>query len=82
MGNGAPGAIPTRDLSLRRRALYATELREHNMGIVNGGSAIVQRDGCNASTPSSTALGRKRYHGSRFALSADKDVSAPIKIDT
>ena len=29
-GNGgAPGAIPTRDLSLRRRALYATELREH-----------------------------------------------------
>ena len=26
--NGAPGAIPTRDLSLRRRALYATELRE------------------------------------------------------
>jgi hypothetical protein len=32
--NGAPGAIPTRDLSLRRRALYATELREHNVGIV------------------------------------------------
>jgi hypothetical protein len=28
--DGAPGAIPTRDLSLRRRALYATELREHN----------------------------------------------------
>jgi hypothetical protein len=27
-GSGAPGAIPTRDLSLRRRALYATELRE------------------------------------------------------
>ena len=27
--DGAPGAIPTRDLSLRRRALYATELREH-----------------------------------------------------
>ena len=27
--SGAPGAIPTRDLSLRRRALYATELREH-----------------------------------------------------
>ena len=27
--NGAPGAIPTRDLSLRRRALYAAELREH-----------------------------------------------------
>jgi hypothetical protein len=26
---GAPGAIPTRDLSLRRRALYAAELREH-----------------------------------------------------
>ena len=24
---GAPGAIPTRDLSLRRRALYAAELR-------------------------------------------------------
>lgn len=29
MNNGAPGAIPTRDLSLRRRALYAAELREH-----------------------------------------------------
>ena len=27
--NGAPGAIPTRDLPLRRRALYAAELREH-----------------------------------------------------
>ena len=27
--NGAPGAIPTRDLPLRRRTLYATELREH-----------------------------------------------------
>ena len=26
---GAPGAIPTRDLSLRRRTLYAAELREH-----------------------------------------------------
>jgi hypothetical protein len=26
--NGAPGAIPTRDLPLRRRTLYATELRE------------------------------------------------------
>ena len=26
---GAPGAIPTRDLPLRRRALYAAELREH-----------------------------------------------------
>lgn len=25
---GAPGAIPTRDLPLRRRTLYATELRE------------------------------------------------------
>jgi hypothetical protein len=31
---GAPGAIPTRDLSLRRRALYAAELREHI--VVNG----------------------------------------------
>ena len=29
--NGAPGAIPTRDLSLRRRALYAAELREHKV---------------------------------------------------
>jgi hypothetical protein len=29
MKTGAPGAIPTRDLSLRRRALYAAELREH-----------------------------------------------------
>lgn len=27
---GAPGAIPTRDLPLRRRTLYAAELREHN----------------------------------------------------
>ena len=27
--SGAPGAIPTRDLSLRRRTLYAAELREH-----------------------------------------------------
>ena len=27
--DGAPGAIPTRDLPLRRRTLYATELREH-----------------------------------------------------
>ena len=27
---GAPGAIPTRDLPLRRRTLYATELREPN----------------------------------------------------
>jgi hypothetical protein len=26
--NGAPGAIPTRDLPLRRRTLYAAELRE------------------------------------------------------
>jgi hypothetical protein len=30
--SGAPGAIPTRDLPLRRRTLYATELREHNAG--------------------------------------------------
>ena len=29
---GAPGAIPTRDLPLRRRTLYAAELREHEMG--------------------------------------------------
>jgi hypothetical protein len=34
MGIGAPGAIPTRDLPLRRRTLYATELREHGK-IVN-----------------------------------------------
>src|SRR6266511_979320 len=37
--NGAPGAIPTRDLPLRRRTLYATELREHGASIqqtVNG----------------------------------------------
>ena len=33
--DGAPGAIPTRDLPLRRRTLYATELREHNRWIVN-----------------------------------------------
>ncbi len=30
--SGAPGAIPTRDLPLRRRTLYATELREHKTG--------------------------------------------------
>jgi hypothetical protein len=29
--NGAPGAIPTRDLPLRRRTLYAAELREHEL---------------------------------------------------
>ena len=29
MVGGAPGAIPTRDLPLRRRTLYAAELREH-----------------------------------------------------
>ncbi len=29
INTGAPGAIPTRDLPLRRRTLYATELREH-----------------------------------------------------
>src|SRR6266446_3821616 len=28
--NGAPGATLTRDLPLRRRTLYTTELREHN----------------------------------------------------
>ena len=28
---GAPGAIPTRDLPLRRRTLYATELREREL---------------------------------------------------
>ena len=32
---GAPGAIPTRDLPLRRRTLYAAELREHKDCIVN-----------------------------------------------
>ena len=30
--SGAPGAIPTRDLPLRRRTLYAAELREHEGG--------------------------------------------------
>ena len=29
--SGAPGAIPTRDLPLRRRTLYATELREREL---------------------------------------------------
>ena len=33
--DGAPGAIPTRDLPLRRRTLYAAELREH--GVINLG---------------------------------------------
>ncbi len=28
VSDNAPGAIPTRDLTLRRRSLYATELRE------------------------------------------------------
>jgi hypothetical protein len=37
--SGAPGAIPTRDLPLRRRTLYATELREHKR--VNGKSYMV-----------------------------------------
>ncbi len=37
--NGAPGAIPTRDLPLRRRTLYAAELREHEL--VNRKSEIV-----------------------------------------
>jgi hypothetical protein len=32
---GAPGAIPTRDLPLRRRTLYAAELREHDEKINN-----------------------------------------------
>lgn len=32
---GAPGAIPTRDLPLRRRTLYATELREHTREYYN-----------------------------------------------
>ena len=39
---GAPGAIPTRDLSLRRRALYATELREHKRKIVQRQFAVCQ----------------------------------------
>ena len=34
--DGAPGAIPTRDLPLRRRTLYAAELREHEWEMVNG----------------------------------------------
>ena len=42
--NGAPGAIPTRDLPLRRRTLYAAELREHKPPrILKGKSAIVKR---------------------------------------
>src|SRR5882724_5067027 len=39
---GAPGAIPTRDLPLRRRTLYATELREQTARILNGNSSIVK----------------------------------------
>ena len=35
MKTGAPGAIPTRDLPLRRRTLYAAELREHDEKINN-----------------------------------------------
>ncbi len=41
---GAPGAIPTRDLPLRRRTLYAAELREHKPPrILKGKSTIVKR---------------------------------------
>ncbi len=52
------------------------------MGIVNGGSAIVQRDRLNASAPITESRGARRYLCSRFALSADKDVRAPITTDT
>ena len=42
--DGAPGAIPTRDLPLRRRTLYATELREHKeLRIVNRESWLANR---------------------------------------
>jgi hypothetical protein len=40
---GAPGAIPTRDLPLRRRTLYAAELREHWIVILNGRARMVKR---------------------------------------
>jgi hypothetical protein len=40
---GAPGAIPTRDLPLRRRTLYAAELREHWLLILNGKGRMVKR---------------------------------------
>lgn len=73
--DGAPGAIPTRDLPLRRRTLYATELREHNTGIVNGELAIAQRGGTPNAVP--RVVGSARDRCSRFALSADKDVRAP-----
>ena len=39
--NGAPGAIPTRDLPLRRRTLYAAELRENKLDYpVNPGNRV------------------------------------------
>ena len=37
--NGAPGAIPTRDLPLRRRTLYAAELREHKSEVIVNGKS-------------------------------------------
>ena len=48
--NGAPGAIPTRDLPLRRRTLYAAELREHketNVDECTGGELFCQLDAVN-----------------------------------
>jgi hypothetical protein len=39
--SGAPGAIPTRDLPLRRRTLYATELREHKIWLMLNGKCRV-----------------------------------------
>jgi hypothetical protein len=39
--SGAPGWIRTSGLSLRRRTLYPTELRERQFWIVDGGSGNV-----------------------------------------
>ncbi len=50
--NGAPGAIPTRDLSLRRRALYATELREHTTEIVQRRLSVVSWVSTESPSPS------------------------------
>lgn len=61
--DGAPGAIPTRDLPLRRRTLYATELREHTRKIVQRQLSVVSYrfDGsCNF--VDRTCLARKSIH--------------------
>ena len=69
--NGAPGAIPTRDLSLRRRALYAAELREHMWG------GIVSCKSCKSCNPVSDFHRIYRmYKDLRLVLDQRPDVVA------